>query len=102
MFFSRFFILFAKHHEQNASLTPLKNIMDLYCNKLSKARVVGVISKMVFELLTAEDRYVDDEEDSKKLPPLSINYCLTLPDISIDNSNYCDIFNLSVCICCII
>ncbi|KAG8180889.1 hypothetical protein JTE90_018389 [Oedothorax gibbosus] len=79
---ARFFILFAKHHEQNMSLTPLKNIMDLYCNKLSKARVVGVISKIIFELLTAEDRY---DEDSTKSFDITINCCLTLPDITIDN-----------------
>lgn len=61
--------------------------MDLYCSKRSKARVVGVISKIVFQLLTAEDRFMNDK-DTKEVLPININFCLPLPDITIDDSKY--------------
>ncbi|KFM72555.1 Small subunit processome component 20-like protein, partial [Stegodyphus mimosarum] len=77
----RYFVLFAKHHENSASLTPLPHLMDLYSCPRAKSRVVGVISKIIFQLLTIENETSEEEE---KLPPLEINCHLSLLGVIID------------------
>ncbi|GFR31611.1 small subunit processome component 20 homolog [Trichonephila clavata] len=80
----RYFILFAKHHESQKSLTPLPHIIDLYCSSNSKTKVVDMISKIVYQLLCTEDK--DNEEVIKKITPIEINFCIQLPEIKIDNA----------------
>ncbi|XP_015925192.1 small subunit processome component 20 homolog [Parasteatoda tepidariorum] len=79
----RYFPLFAKHHDTAKSLTPLPHIMSLYSSNRVKSRVVGVISKIVLQLLTLEDD--EPEEEDKQLPPLKVNFCVGLTsDLSTD------------------
>ncbi|GFU14944.1 small subunit processome component 20 homolog [Trichonephila clavipes] len=80
----RYFILFAKHHESQKSLTPLPHIIDLYCSSNSKTKVVDMVSKIVYQLLCTEDK--DNEEVTKKITPIGINFCIQLPEIKIDNA----------------
>ncbi|GFY40068.1 small subunit processome component 20 homolog [Trichonephila inaurata madagascariensis] len=80
----RYFILFAKHHESQKSLTPLPHIIDLYCSSNSKTKVVDMVSKIVYQLLCSEDK--DNEEVTKKITPIEINFCIQLPKIKIDNA----------------
>ncbi|KAF8770179.1 Small subunit processome component 20 like protein [Argiope bruennichi] len=80
----RYFILFAKHAENDKSLTPLHHMMELYCSSRCKPRVIGVLSKIVYQLLCAEDK-ISEETESEKISPIEINCSVTLPEIEIDN-----------------
>ncbi|CAL1294349.1 unnamed protein product [Larinioides sclopetarius] len=81
---SRYFILFAKHHENNKSLNPLRHMMELYCSNRCKPRVIGVLSKIVYQLLCTEEK-ISEEDESKKIPPLEINFSVVLPEIETEN-----------------
>ncbi|XP_054720944.1 small subunit processome component 20 homolog [Uloborus diversus] len=67
----RYFCLFGKHHESSKLFSPLPHMIDLYASAKTKPKVIGVISKIIFEMLH-EERNVP-EDACENLPTLHVN-----------------------------
>lgn len=85
----RYFVLFSKYREDCKSLTILPHLIALYTSSRAKPRVVGVVSKIIFNLILSKSTAVVEEEENAA--PLKINFSLCEPediDTETESINY--------------
>ncbi|XP_022238550.1 small subunit processome component 20 homolog [Limulus polyphemus] len=73
----RYFALFSKHHPENKDLTPLSHVMSLYIANKAQPVVVGLITKMLSNLLTLVE---DAAESEHRLTTLVVNNLLPISE----------------------
>ncbi|XP_068083874.1 small subunit processome component 20 homolog [Anabrus simplex] len=98
---SRYFILLAKHAEENSSLTPLPYIMKLLIADKTEPSVINAIMDMVERLVTTEDYKTgegDNEEDKDCGPPLEITCELPVHTTEVENLSVIEELNYGSCI----
>lgn len=84
----RYFVFFSKYREDCKSLTILPHLIALYTSSRAKPRVVGVVSKIIFNLILSKSTAVIEEEE-ENVAPLKINFSFCEPeDIMTESINY--------------
>lgn len=78
----RYFVFFSKYQEDCQSLTILPHLIALYKSSRAKPRVIGVVSKIIFHLISSKDPESKEEED--KAIPLKINFSLCALDNNLN------------------